>query len=68
MWLIDKVFQKTAKKDADAYAQYPAGFCNVPETYDKEHHAARYHFTQCPIYVIIVWWAQRIPWQKSMRS
>lgn len=48
MWLINMIFQKTAKKDATAYAQYPAGFCNVPEPYDKEHHAARYHFTQCP--------------------
>lgn len=48
MWLIDKVFHKVGKKDGIVYAQHPANFCNVPQPYDKEHHAARYHFTQCP--------------------
>lgn len=48
MWLIDKVFHGVGQKDRKQYAQYPACFCNVSEPYDKEHHAARYHFTQCP--------------------
>lgn len=48
MRLINKVFQKVGEKDRKQYAQYPAGFCNVSEPYDKKNHAARYHFTQCP--------------------
>ena len=48
MWLINKVFQNVAKKDQKQYVQYPESFCNVSEPYDKENHAARYHFTQCP--------------------
>ena len=48
MWLINKVFQNVGKKDQKQYIQYPASFCNVSEPYDKENHAARYHFTQCP--------------------
>ena len=48
MWLINKVFQSVGDKDRKQFAQYPAGFCNVSEPYDKKNHAARYHFAQCP--------------------
>ena len=48
MRLIDLVFKRVAKKDQKDIKKYPAGFINVAEPYDKEHHAARYHFTQCP--------------------
>ena len=46
--LINKVFHVIGKKDQKQYQQYPATFCNISEPYDKEHHAARYHFSQCP--------------------
>ena len=49
MWLINKVFQKVGKKDRKQYAQHPACFCNISEPYDAKNHAARYHFTQCPL-------------------
>lgn len=48
MWLIDKVFQRVGKRDRRDIEKWPDGFVNVNEPYDKEHHAARYHFTQCP--------------------
>ena len=48
MWLIDKIFQKVGERDRKDAVKYPAGFLNVNEPYDREHHAARYHFTQCP--------------------
>ena len=48
MWLIDKVFRKSGNRDRKDIRQYPAGFVNVDEPYDREHHVARYHFTQCP--------------------
>jgi hypothetical protein len=48
MWLIDKVFQKVGRRDRKDAETWPDGFINVNEPYDKEHHAARYHFTQCP--------------------
>ena len=48
MWLIDKVFRRSGNRDRKDIRQYPAGFVNVDEPYDREHHAARYHFTQCP--------------------
>lgn len=48
MWLIDKVFHIVAWKDQREYDRYPATFCNVPEPYDKEHHATRYRYMQCP--------------------
>ena len=48
MWLIDKIFHVVGKKDRRQIRQYPATFGNASEPYDKEHHAARYHFTQCP--------------------
>ena len=48
MWLIDKVFQKVGERDRKDAEKYPEGFLNVNEPYDREHHAARYHFTQCP--------------------
>lgn len=48
MWLIDKVFHIVARKDQKEYSRYPAAFCNVPEPYDKEHHATRYRYVQCP--------------------
>ena len=46
--LINKVFHVIGKKDQKQYEQYPATFCNISEPYDKKHHAARYHFSQCP--------------------
>ena len=48
MRLINKVFQSVGKRDQKDAVKYPDGFINVSEPYDKEHHAARYHFTQCP--------------------
>ncbi len=48
MWLINKVFEGVGKKDRKQFQEYPAGFCNVSEPYDKEHHASRYHYTRCP--------------------
>ena len=48
MWLIDRIFQKVGERDRKDAKKYPAGFLNVNEPYDREHHAARYHFTQCP--------------------
>ena len=48
MWLIDKVFQKVGERDRKDAERYPAGFINVNGPYDRKHHAARYHFTQCP--------------------
>ena len=48
MRLIDKVFRKSGNRDRKDIRRYPAGFVNVDEPYDREHHAARYHFTQCP--------------------
>ena len=48
MWLIDKVFRKSGNRDRRDAVRYPEGFINVDVPYDKEHHAARYSFTQCP--------------------
>ncbi|MBQ9327791.1 MAG: L-2-amino-thiazoline-4-carboxylic acid hydrolase [Solobacterium sp.] len=48
MWLIDKVFHSVGRRDRKDAKQYPDGFIQVPEPYDRAHHAARYHFTQCP--------------------
>ena len=48
MWLIDKVFQRVGKRDRRDIEKWPDGFINVSEPYDKEHHASRYSFTQCP--------------------
>ena len=48
MWLINKIFKKSGDGDRRDILKYPAGFINVEEPYDKKHHAARYHFTQCP--------------------
>ena len=48
MWLIDKVFQRVGKRDRRDIEKWPAGFVNVNEPYDRENHAARYCFTQCP--------------------
>ena len=48
MRLIDKVFQIVGKQDRRDIQKYPDGFVNVSEPYDREHHASRYHFTQCP--------------------
>ena len=45
MWLIDKVFQKVGRRDRKDAETWPDGSINVNEPYDKEHHAARYHFT-----------------------
>ena len=48
MRLIDRVFRRSGDRDRKEFKRYPAGFVNVDEPYDREHHAARYHFTQCP--------------------
>lgn len=48
MWLIDKVFRKTGNQDRRDIQKHPEGFVNIDEPYDKEHHASRYSFTQCP--------------------
>ena len=48
MWLIDKVFHRVGKRDRRDIEKWPDGFVNVSEPYDKEHHASRYSFTQCP--------------------
>ena len=38
IWLIDKVFRKSGNRDRKDIRQYPAGFVNVDEPYDREHH------------------------------
>ena len=48
MRLINTVFRRAGDRDRKQIAAWPAGFVNVSEPYDQEHHAARYHFTQCP--------------------
>ena len=48
MRLIGSIFQKVGDRDRKDAAKYPAGFMTVNEPYDKERHAARYRFTQCP--------------------
>ena len=49
MWLIDKVFQRSGKKDREQIKRWSAGFVNVNEPYDRKRRASRYHFTQCPV-------------------
>lgn len=48
MRLIDKVFQRVGKRDRRDIQKWPDGFINVTEPYDREYHASRYRFTQCP--------------------
>ncbi|MBO6046161.1 MAG: L-2-amino-thiazoline-4-carboxylic acid hydrolase [Erysipelotrichaceae bacterium] len=48
MWIIDHIFRMSGNRDRKDILKYPSGFINVDEDYDKEHHVARYHFTQCP--------------------
>lgn len=48
MRLIGRIFQKVGERDRKDAAKYPDGFMTVNEPYDKDHHAARYRFTQCP--------------------
>jgi hypothetical protein len=48
MRLIDQVFRKSGNRDRKDIKKYPAGFVNVDQPYDRQHHAARYYFTQCP--------------------
>ena len=48
MRLIDKVFRKSGNRDRKDILRYPDGFVNVDAPYDKDNHAARYCFTQCP--------------------
>jgi len=48
IWLIDKIFRKSGNRDRKDIANYPAGFINIDEPYDKKNHIARYSFTQCP--------------------
>ncbi|WP_405353114.1 hypothetical protein [Ruminococcus sp.] len=68
MWLINKIFNKNGNKDREQIKIYPATFCNIAQPYDKENHAARYYFLQCPnaefaeipINAITVWSALKI--------
>ena len=46
--LINWIFEKSGGKDRRDIVRCPEGFINVAEPYDKENHAARYQFTQCP--------------------
>ena len=48
MRLIDMVFRKSGNRDRRDIRNYPDGFVNAGEPYDKAHRAARYSFTQCP--------------------
>ncbi len=48
MRLIDKVFRRSGNRDRKDILRYPDGFINIDVPYDKENHAARYSFTQCP--------------------
>jgi hypothetical protein len=48
IWLIDKIFRKSGNRDRKDIVDYPAGFINIDEPYDKKNHIARYSFTQCP--------------------
>lgn len=48
MRLIDKVSRKSGNRDRRDILLYPEGFINIDVPYDKEHHAARYSFTQYP--------------------
>ncbi|MBQ8995458.1 MAG: L-2-amino-thiazoline-4-carboxylic acid hydrolase [Oscillospiraceae bacterium] len=48
MAIIDKVFRASGDRDRKDILQYPCGFRNVDVPYDRENHAARYSFTQCP--------------------
>ncbi len=48
MWLIDKIFRRSGNRDRKDILLYPEGFINNDSPYDKENHAARYSFTQCP--------------------
>ncbi len=48
MWLIDKVFRKSGNRDRKDAILFPDGFINVDEPFDRNEHAVRYHFTQCP--------------------
>ncbi len=48
MWLIDKVFRRSGNRDRRDIVDYPEGFINVDEPYERKNHVARYQFTQCP--------------------
>ncbi len=48
LWLIDKVFRKSGNRDRKDAILFPDGFINVDEPFDRNEHAVRYHFTQCP--------------------
>ena len=48
MRIIDSIFLKKGDRDRKDIVKYPDGFINIDIPYDKEHHAARYKFTQCP--------------------
>ena len=48
MALIDRIFRRSGNGDRRDILKYPDGFINVDAPYDREHHAARYSFTQCP--------------------
>lgn len=48
IWMIDKIFRMSGNGERKDAIKYPDGFINVDKPYDKEHHVARYSFTQCP--------------------
>ena len=48
MALINQVFLSAGKRDRKQISQYPEGFVNVSEPYDRKNHISRYRFTQCP--------------------
>ena len=48
MRLADAAFRKSGNRDRSDIKAYPDGFVAVDAPYDREHHAARYSFTQCP--------------------
>ena len=48
LWLIDKAFRKSGNRDRKDAILFPDGFINVDEPFDRNEHAVRYHFTQCP--------------------
>jgi hypothetical protein len=46
--MIDLIFRKVGSRDRKDIRKFPNGFVNVNEPFDKEEHASRYHFSQCP--------------------
>lgn len=46
--MLDLIFRKVGSRDRKDIRKFPDGFVNVNEPFDKEEHASRYHFSQCP--------------------